>query len=110
MKSKATKAQEAAVRNQEKAIKQIIKRYGKSIDLRKSPYLIAEIIREYAHVFVGPGDLQGGESGPIPGSHGTPPPPPPGSDSMFNPYKKYMELSQKITRLAQRVKQLEKTN
>jgi len=39
------------MKKQEKAIKEIVKKYGTTINLKSSPYLIAEIVRNYAHVF-----------------------------------------------------------
>ena len=35
------------IKLQEKAIDEIIKRYGETIDLKKSPYLIIEIIQQF---------------------------------------------------------------
>ena len=97
------------MKEQEKAIKDIIKKYGDTIDLKKSPYLIAEIIRSYGHFF---GNVAGGESGPTPGSHGTPPPrpepaptPPPGPQS--NPFEKgFIDIRTELTRLAGEIQKL----
>jgi hypothetical protein len=36
-----------ATRKEDKLIKEIIKRYGETLDLKSSPYLIMEIIRTY---------------------------------------------------------------
>lgn len=36
-----------ATRKEDKFIKEIIKRYGETLDLKSSPYLIVEIIRNY---------------------------------------------------------------
>jgi hypothetical protein len=36
-----------ATRKEDKLIKEIIKRYGETLDLKSSPYLIVEIIRNY---------------------------------------------------------------
>jgi hypothetical protein len=36
-----------ATRKEDKLIKQIIERYGETLDLKSSPYLIVEIIRIY---------------------------------------------------------------
>lgn len=38
---------ENQVKLQEKAIDEIIKRYGDTIDLKKSPYLIVEIVAQF---------------------------------------------------------------
>jgi hypothetical protein len=35
-------------RNETKIVKEIIRRYGKTIDLNSTPYLIIEIIRQYS--------------------------------------------------------------
>lgn len=67
------------VKRQEAAIKEIIRRYGPVIDLSKAPYLIVEIVQQFGAAFIDPGTVS---SGPVPGSHGTPPPPPPGPHGM----------------------------
>jgi hypothetical protein len=36
-----------SAKNDEKVAKEIIKRYGATLDLKSSPYLIVEIIRQY---------------------------------------------------------------
>lgn len=38
----------------EKVVKEIIKRYGSTLDLKSSPYLIVEIIRQYGGRIGGP--------------------------------------------------------
>jgi hypothetical protein len=61
------------MKKQEQAIKDIVKKYGETINLKTSPYLIGEIIRNYAHVFspnLAPGNAD--DSAPEPG---TPPVP-----------------------------------
>jgi hypothetical protein len=87
---------------QEKAIKDIIKKYGETINLKKSPYLIAEIIRNYGSVF----DINIlAQSGPTPGSHGTPPPPPPGPTS--NPFQQmFINIQKELSTLTKEVKAL----
>jgi hypothetical protein len=80
MKTKKTKmTSDSGVKRQEAAIKAIIKRYGPVIDLSKAPYLIVEIVHQFGSAFIDPGTVS---SGPVPGSHGTPPPPPPGPQGM----------------------------
>ena len=37
-----------ATRKEDKLIKEIIKRYGETLDLKSSPYLIVEIIRNFS--------------------------------------------------------------
>jgi hypothetical protein len=96
-------AKQSSIKVEEKAILEIIKRYGDTINLKKSPYLIAEIIRQYASVF---SPIAGGESGPVPGSHGTPPPP--GPKDMFDPRKKIEEVTLALSKLSIKVRQLEK--
>lgn len=41
-------------RNDDKVVKEIIKRYGSTLDLKGSPYLILEIIRQYGSRLGGP--------------------------------------------------------
>ncbi|MBC6906121.1 hypothetical protein DWB84_11685 [Saccharophagus sp. K07] len=92
------------VKQQEKAIKEIVKRYGDTIDLRKSPYLIAEIIREYATLFPNGNTNQ---SEPVPGSHGTPPPPPPSPDGMRDPRDQYTQINAQLVQLTRKISQME---
>lgn len=94
-----------AVKEQEKAIKDIVKRYGDTIDLRKSPYVIAEIIREYAFAF--PRNIDN-QSGPVPGSHGVPPPPPPPSpDDMRDWRQQYTKLDTQVSQLLKKINSME---
>lgn len=37
-----------AAKSDTKVVKEIIRRYGRTLDLRRSPYVIVEIIRQYA--------------------------------------------------------------
>ncbi len=92
------------IKNEEKAIIEIVRKYGDTLNLKKSPYLIAEIIRQYAPVF---SPVAGGESGPVPGSHGTPPPPPPGPGDMIDFRKKLTEVIQEVSKLSVKLKQVE---
>jgi hypothetical protein len=41
---------EDQVKLQEQAIDEIIKRYGDTIDLKKSPYLIVEIVKQFQNL------------------------------------------------------------
>ena len=92
------------MKQQEKAIKDIISKYGETIDLKKSPYLIAEIIRSYGSIF-DPNIVA--QSGPTPGSHGTPPPPPPGPGSSANPFQQmFIDIRKEISLLSQEIKSL----
>lgn len=89
---------------QEKAIKDIIKKYGETINLKKSPYLIAEIIRSYGSVF-DPNIIA--QSGPTPGSHGTPPPPPPPPGPSSNPFQQmFINIQHELSALTKEVKAL----
>jgi hypothetical protein len=93
------------MKQQEKAIKDIIKKYGETINLKKSPYLIAEIIRNYGSIF-DPGIVA--QSGPTPGSHGTPPPPPPPPPGpTSNPFQQmFIDIRNEISLLSKEVKAL----
>lgn len=51
MATKSTRAKSKA--SDDKVIKEIIGRYGTTLDLKKSPYLIAEIVRQYGPRFQG---------------------------------------------------------
>lgn len=44
------------VKKDEKVVKDIIKRYGSTLDLKASPYLIVEIIRRYGDKIAGPAE------------------------------------------------------
>lgn len=44
---------EDQVKLQEKAIDEIIKRYGDTIDLKKSPYLIVEVVQQFQELIGG---------------------------------------------------------
>ena len=96
--------EEKIIKKQEKVIKEIIKRYGENINLKKSPYLIAEIIREFSPVFVVPDVSQ---SGPVPGSHGTPPPPPPSPTGMSDPRDQVIKLTTQVNTALKKITQLE---
>lgn len=67
-------------RHKRRRSERIIKRYGDTLDLRKSPCLFVEIIREFVPGFPGLGP--GAQSGTVFGSHGIPSPPPPRSADM----------------------------
>ncbi len=98
--------EEKIIKKQEKVIKEIIKRYGENIDLKKSPYLIAEIIREFSSVFVVPDVIQ---SEPIPGSPPPPPPPapPPSPHAMFDPREQVIKLTAQVNTALKKITQLE---
>ena len=51
MPTKSSKTKSKA--SDDKVVKEIIGRYGDTLDLRKSPYLIAEIVRQYGPRFQG---------------------------------------------------------
>ncbi len=54
--------------SEDKIVRDVMKRYGDTIDLKKTPYVLIEILRGYGKLFEDDG-------GSPPG--GTPPPPPP---------------------------------
>ena len=83
------------VRDQERAIRDIIKKYGETINLRKSPYLIAEIVRNYSHIF-------GSTNGPLAGEPPPGTPPVPGSLPQFSP----KEIFEEIARIGVNVRKL----
>ncbi len=92
------------MKQQEKAIKEIIQKYGETINLKSSPYLIAEIIRNYGSFF---GNVAEGDSGPVPGSHGTPPPPPPPPGPQSNPFHQtFTEIQAQLTKLSGEMQKL----
>ena len=86
----------------ETIVKQIIRRYGKVIDLEKQPELIIDIIRQF-----GP---QLDDDGGLPG--GVPPSPPPGPTS-FQPgdptirevLKEVLKVSREVTKIRKQLEQ-----
>ena len=56
--------------SEDKIVREVIKKYGDRINLKKTPYVLIEILRGYGRLFD-----DGGDGGSPPG--GTPPPPPP---------------------------------
>ena len=40
----------------EKIVREVIKKYGSTIDLKESPFLIIEILRQFGHQFSEPND------------------------------------------------------
>lgn len=87
-----------------KVIKEIIKRYGSTIDLKTSPYLIAEIIRQY-----GPKLGKGGIAADCLPPGGPPPPPGPISlPSKFTPSDVLKLLKGKVDEVNQLSAALEK--
>ena len=79
------------IKVQERAIKDIIKKYGPVIDLKKAPYLIAEIVRNYSHVF-------GSKTGPVADAPEPGTPPVPGGVEL-NPQEIFQELAKLSTNL-----------
>jgi len=101
---------EKQIKIEERIIKDIMKKYGNKIDLKKSPYLIVEIIRNYGQYF---GSWAGTdcESRPLPGGvppAPTPTPPAPGPAEMFDFRERYMILTKDINSLTKRIEKLEK--
>jgi hypothetical protein len=82
------------VKQQEAAIKDIIKKYGPVIDLQKAPFLIVEIVQQFGSVLgLDPGTVASG----TPGSHGTPPPPPPpGPGDMLDFHGLLLEIRSEV--------------
>jgi hypothetical protein len=68
-KPKSSKASSGKV-SEDKIVREVIKKYGETINLKETPYLLIEILRGYGRLFD-----DGGDGGLPPG--GTPPPPPP---------------------------------
>ncbi len=91
----------------EKVIKDIIRKYGEVIDLKETPYLVVEIIRNFG------GRIQGlsPDGGLPPG--GVPPEPTPGPTSFEGIrneelMKQILELKKQVTLLSKQVKGLKK--
>jgi hypothetical protein len=63
-----TSEEESQMKKDEQIIKQIIKKHGEVINLKETPFVLIEIIRNFQHLF-------DHEDGGLPG--GVPPPPPP---------------------------------
>jgi len=57
----------------EKIVRDVVKKYGYIIDLKKSPFLIIEILRRFGPIFDDP------DGGVLPGGVPPPPSPPPPS-------------------------------
>ena len=68
----AKKKKKSGKISEDKVVKDVIKKYGETIDLKETPYVLVEILRAYGRVF------EEGDGGLPPG--GTPPPPPPGPE------------------------------
>ena len=68
-KPKSSKGSSGKV-SEDKIVREVIKKYGDTINLKETPYLLIEILRAYGKLFD-----DGGDGGLPPG--GTPPPPPP---------------------------------
>lgn len=79
----------------DRLIKDIIKRYGDTIDLKGSPYLIVEILRQY-----GP-RIDGGLAATCAPPGGTPKPP--------DPLEMLREIKAKVTEIDRLYASLEKT-
>lgn len=65
----------ALSKKEQKVVEEIAKRYGNVIDLKKSPAVLIEILRNFGHILE-----NGGTGGVSPSSiagSGPPPPPPP---------------------------------
>lgn len=85
---------------EERIIKDIIKRYGDVIDLRQSPFLIIEILRNYRNAPINePND--GGLPGGVPPS---PPPGPSGFDGIRN-----SDILKEILRLSRDIEKIKNT-
>jgi len=57
--------------SEDKIVRDVIKKYGQTIDLKESPYVLIEILRVYGSLF------QDEDGGLPPGGAPTPPPPGP---------------------------------
>jgi hypothetical protein len=81
----------------DKVVRQIIKRHGEVINLRENPAVIIEIIRQFGRVF--------DEDGGLPG--GVPPSPPPGPTSIQGSISNE-ELMREILKLQRAVSRITK--
>jgi len=68
--AKAKSSNERGKVSEDKIVREVIKKYGDRINLKQTPYVLIEILRDYGGLFD-----DGGDGGLPPG--GTPPPPPP---------------------------------
>jgi hypothetical protein len=59
--------------SEDKIVREVMKKYGDTINLKETPYMLIEILRGYGRLFD-----DGGDGGSPPG--GTPPAPPTGPD------------------------------
>ncbi|WP_159025612.1 hypothetical protein [Aquimarina sp. Aq78] len=91
-----------SVKNQEKIIKDVIKKHGPIIDLEKDPQLLIDILVKFKPQFYGP------DGGLPPG--GVPdPPPPPGPSSYrgienVHLMKEILKLNKKMSSIKKRLK------
>ena len=87
---------------EEKVVRQIVKRYGKVIDLERNPGVIIDIIRSFGH------EVLSDDDGGLPG--GVPPSPPPGPTSFQDPVtnseimKELLRLSRAVDRIARELR------
>jgi|RhiMetdeSRZDD1v2_1073273.scaffolds.fasta_scaffold98304_4 hypothetical protein len=91
------------MKNEDRIVKQVIKRYGAVIDLKKTPFVLIEILREHGRLFQDP------DGGLPPGGVPPPPEPPPGPEdrpSIDNSVilKQILTLSREVSKLATDVK------
>jgi len=91
------------MKNEDRIVKQVIKRYGAFIDLKKTPFVLIEILREHGRLFQDP------DGGLPPGGVPPPPEPPPGPEdrpSIDNSVilKQILTLSREVSKLATDVK------
>lgn len=83
---------------QERIINEVISRYGSKIDLKKTPYAIIEILRQYGRNFPMSNDNPCGGTPPVPA------PPPPGPGSII--FLTNEDLMREIKKLSKMVSQL----
>lgn len=83
--------------SEDKIVRGVIRKYGDTINLKETPYVLIEILRSYGRLFD-----DGGDGGSPPG--GTPPPPPPTGPDMRR--IDMAMLMQEILKLSRQVKTL----
>lgn len=91
------------MKNEDRIVKQVIKRYGAVIDLKKTPFVLIEILREHGRLFQDP------DGGLPPGGVPPPPEPPPGPQDRpiidnSEILKQILTLSRDLSKLASDVK------
>jgi len=100
-KRKSSKASKGKV-SEDQIVREVMRKFGATINLRETPYVLIEILRAYGRLF------DDGDGGSPPG--GTPPPPPPpGPDvrrvDMFMLMQEILKVSREIQALSAKLGQ-----